>query len=206
MAPMATESSTAHNGTANPLTDKSLATLESVALNHASSREFLATPAGRISDNVLLITEDNVPFHLTQATLAHPSGIGRNPVVVNDDEAGRLLAFYHLGDRIAGHVGIVHGGVSATLLDECMGRASFPRLAGKIGVTAKLELQYRAPIPSGTFVLVRATTTKVEGRKAWVEGVIEDATDGKVFVEATALFIEPKWAASMAPMLPETSS
>lgn len=196
---MATE--TTHNGSVDVLAN-ALPTLESVALSHATSKELLAKPSGRISSNVLLIQEDHIPDHLTQATLAQPEMIGTNPVVVNDDESGRLLAFYRLGRRIAGHVGIVHGGVSATLLDECMGRACFPLLAGRIGVTAKLELQYRNPVPANSFVLVRATTTKVEGRKAWVEGVIEDAIDGKVFVEATALFIEPRWAASMSPMLP----
>lgn len=197
---MTTETTT-QNGTAGLFADAP-PTLESVALNHPTSKEFLTKPSVRVSHNVLLIQEDHVPDHLTQATLAQPDMIGDNPVVVNDDEAGRLLAFYRLGQRIAGHVGIVHGGVSATLLDECMGRACFPLLAGRIGVTAKLELQYRSPIPANSFVLVRATTTKVEGRKAFVEGVMEDATNGTVFVEATALFIEPKWAAEMSPMLP----
>lgn len=197
---MTTESIT-QNGSAEAPAETS-PTLESVALNHPVSKEFLARPSVHISHNVLLIQEDHIPDHLTQATLAQPDMIGTNPVVINDDEAGALLAFYRLGRRIAGHAGIVHGGVSATLLDECMGRASFARLAGRIGVTAKLELQYRSPVPAGSFVVVRATTTKVEGRKAWVEGTLEDAIDGKVFVEATALFIEPKWAASMAQMIP----
>lgn len=30
--------------------------------------------------------------------------------------------FIHLGDEVCGHQGIVHGGLVATLLDECMGR------------------------------------------------------------------------------------
>jgi acyl-CoA thioesterase FadM len=74
-------------------------------------------------------------------------------------------------------------------------------LAGKIGVTAKLELEYKSPIPVNSIVLIRASTTKVEGRKAWVEGSIESASDGRLHVQAKALFIEPKWAAEMPPVI-----
>jgi hypothetical protein len=51
--------------------------------------------------------------------------------------------------------------------------------------------------------VLRAETTKVEGRKAWVKGWLETLADeGKgekrvVLTEGEALFIEPRQAASM---------
>lgn len=178
----------------------STSALEEVALNHAASVESLAKGSAKISHHVLAIEEQHRSNHLTRSTLAHTDILGPNAVVINDDVNGRLLAFYHLGHKIAGHVGIVHGGLSATILDECMGRACFPLLPGRIAVTAKLELQFCSPIKLDSIILVRATTTKVEGRKAWVEATIE-TMEGKLLVQASAMFIEPRWSASMSPMM-----
>ncbi|KAH7156573.1 thioesterase family protein [Dactylonectria macrodidyma] len=144
----------------------------------------------------LALKPDDQPFHLVQGSLAGAEKVV-DPYVFTDDDAGSLLAFYHLGRRLAGHSGIVHGGVAATLLDECMGRACFPRLPNKIAVTAKLEVEYKRPIPVNSVVIVRADTKEVEGRKAHVEATMFDAVDGHDLVKAKALFIQPKWSAEM---------
>jgi hypothetical protein len=51
-------------------------------------------------------------------------------------------------------------------------------------------------------VVLRAETTKFEGRKAWVKGRLEtlppDGSQGDLLVEAEALFIEPRNAAILA--------
>lgn len=86
----------------------------------------------------------------------------------------------------------------ATLLDEGLARCGFAALPNKIGVTANLNLNYRAPAPAGSYVVLKANTTKIEGRKVWVTGRIETLGDtedpGKVLVEAEGLFVEPKYA------------
>ncbi|KAG7152524.1 hypothetical protein HYQ46_011629 [Verticillium longisporum] len=77
------------------------------------------------------------------------------------------------------------------------GRLTVPPII-KVAVTARLEVNYRKPTPAGTFVVLRAETQRVEGRKAWVAGRIEtlvDETKGEkpvVLVEANGLFISPK--------------
>ncbi|KAG7133294.1 hypothetical protein HYQ45_008493 [Verticillium longisporum] len=99
---------------------------------------------------------------------------------------------------MCGHPRIVHGGLLATLLDEGLARCCFDALPSKVAVTARLEVNYRKPTPAGTFVVLRAETQRVEGRKAWVAGRIEtlvDETKGEkpvVLVEANGLFISPK--------------
>lgn len=176
------------------------------ALNHPLTKELLQKSTVKVSRSVLAVREEHIANNLTHTTLGQPGMMSSDPFVINDDESGCLVAFYYLGDRLAGHAGIVHGGISAVILDECMGRATFSLLAGRIAVTAKLELQYKMPIKTDSFVVVRASTTKVEGRKAWVSATLEDVTDGQIMVEATGFFIEPKWAASMAQVFPQSKS
>lgn len=96
---------------------------------------------------------------------------------------------------------MIHGGLLATLLDEGFARCCFPHLPGKVGVTASLGVQYKAPaMADGVFVLI-AETMKVEGRKAWVSGRIErlpldldgdGEEEGTVVVEAEGLFVQPR--------------
>lgn len=175
--------------------------LESLVSTHPAVNEIRRRGKFQESRHVLRIGANDLPYNLTQTTLRGPDMISREPRVFTDDESGSLIAFYHLGLKLAGHSKIVHGGLAAVLLDECMGRACFPRLVGKVAVTAKLDLSYKNPIPVNSVVVIRADTTKVRGRKAWVEARIEDAREGTVLVEAEALFVEPKWAAEMAKVL-----
>lgn len=179
--------------------------LQQASTNHPAVQTLLVSPSVRSFRSVLKVDEALIPNHLTMSTLAGPDLISSNPYVFTDDDAGVLLAFYQLGRRLAGHSGIVHGGLIAVLLDECMGRACFPLFQAKIGVTAKLEVSYQAPIAVDSIILVQAKTVDVQGRKAWVEGTVEDVTPGrekgKVLTKATGLFIEPKWAGEMAKVM-----
>lgn len=172
----------------------------SIVAKHPAALEFQKRTSIQRARSALVIKPENLPYSLLGTTLAGPELIGR-PYVFTDDEAGSLLAFYDLGCRLAGHVGIVHGGIAAVILDECMGRACFPRLPGKIAVTAKLELEYKSPIPVNSIILIQADTKTLRGRKAWVEATVQDAIDGRDLVKATALFIQPKWAAEMSQVM-----
>ncbi|KAK2871826.1 hypothetical protein FQN49_002786 [Arthroderma sp. PD_2] len=133
---------------------------------------------------------------LTGGTLSGPGRIVVPPFAWNTEDGGSFVSIFYLGSDVCGHPGIVHGGLLATLLDEGLARCCFAALPNKVGVTANLNIDYRSPAPAGSFFVMRAKTTKVEGRKAWVEGWIEslpdDGTEPKKFVEAKALFIEPK--------------
>lgn len=103
---------------------------------------------------------------------------------------------FYVGDDMSGHPGVVHGGLLATLMDEGLARCCFPALPNKVAVTANLNVNYRQPTVAGQYLVLRAKTTGVEGRKAYVEGQIETLPTGdeepRVLVEASALFIEPK--------------
>ncbi|QKX53898.1 uncharacterized protein TRUGW13939_00978 [Talaromyces rugulosus] len=174
------------------------AILAATSSHSPALQRLLALPDCKQFRGVLAIQPEHQADQLTFTTLAGPGKISCPPCVATSNEKGELLAFYHLGSQLAGHAGICHGGLSAVLLDECMGRVCFARLPSGVGVTVKLDISYRVPIPVNSIVLVAAKVEKVEGRKAWVNATIQDPKESTVFVEAEALFIEPSWAAQIS--------
>ena len=136
---------------------------------------------------------------LTAGTLGGPRKFVVPPRVWRDGNGQSMVSIIYIGPELCGHPGIVHGGLLATLLDEGFAGCCFDALPHKIGVTANLNINYRSPAPAGRYFVLRATTTKVEGRKAWVEGRLETLEDdGKkptTVAEGNGLFISPRHAA-----------
>ncbi|CAO1618954.1 unnamed protein product [Parajaminaea phylloscopi] len=139
---------------------------------------------------------------LTAGTLRGPGRFAVPPLVLAKTEAGAKAEgghagdchiFIHVGRSLCGHDGIVHGGLLATICDEALARTAFVSLPAKVGVTAKLEVQYKAPTMADQFIVVKTRLVEARGRKVDVEGVIEDL-QGTRLVEAKALFVQPKFA------------
>lgn len=170
--------------------------------NHPVAVELRSKPEFTESRPLLKTPESLRSQNLTAGTLLGPGRIVVPPFIWSEKGGKSLVCISYLGADMCGHRGIVHGGLLATILDETLARCCFPALPNKIGMTANLNINYRAPVPADNYVVVRASTTKVEGRKAWVEGRLESLpAEGEkpiVFAEATALFIEPKQAAVSA--------
>ncbi|KAK1989470.1 thioesterase superfamily protein [Colletotrichum cereale] len=140
--------------------------------------------------------------NLTGGLLLGPGRITVPPVCWTEKGGKSLVSISHLGTDMCGHPGIVHGGLVATMLDEGLARCCLAALPHNVGVTAKLEINYRKPVHAGTYVVLRARTIRVEGRKAWVEGQLETlAANGEepvVLAQASALFVSPRFASVMA--------
>lgn len=111
------------------------------------------------------------------------------PLVIEHDETGRAWADFHLGAAYEGPPGLVHGGVSALLLDQMLGEAA--GAGGKPGMTGTLTLRYRRGTPLGP-LSAEAHIDRVDGIKTFAVGTLSDA-DG-VTVEAEGVFILPRWA------------
>ena len=167
--------------------------------NHPLARSLRANPDFKESRPHMKIPEALRSHSLTGGTLIGPGKILVPPLVWSEKGGKSLVSISYLGSDLCGHPGVIHGGLLATILDEGLARCCFPALPNKVGMTANLNINYRKPAPAGAFVVLRAKTVKVEGRKAWVEGHIEtlaeNGEDPVVLVEASALFIEPKQAA-----------
>lgn len=177
--------------------DEAAAGINECINSHPLARLLHADPIWSESRPHLRYPASQRKHSLTAATLIGPGKIPVPPLVFLE-EGKNLVSISYLSTDLCGHVGIVHGGLLATLLDEGLARCGFSALPNKIGVTAYLNINYRNPTPAGSYVVLKAETTKVEGRKVWVKGRIELLGDtvepGKLLVEAEGLFIEPKYA------------
>jgi 3'-phosphoadenosine 5'-phosphosulfate synthase len=173
--------------------------IEEYITNHPVAIELRSRPEYSESRPHLKVPEAQRSHNLTAGTLMGPGKVVVPPFVWSEKGGKSLVSISYLGTDLCGHSGIIHGGLLATILDESLARCCFAALPSQIGMTANLNINYRIPVPAGTFVVLRAKTTKVEGRKAWVEGRLETlVSEGEkpvVFADASALFIEPKQAA-----------
>ena len=117
----------------------------------------------------------------------------RNPVApplqIEHDPEGRAWCDFTLDARYEGPPGLVHGGVSALILDQMLGEAA--GAGGKPGMTGTLTLRYRRGTALGD-LRAEARIDRVEGIKTFAVGHIADAEG--VTVEAEGVFILPKWA------------
>ena len=181
--------------------DEAAAGINEYINSHPLSQSLHKDPAWTESRPHLRLPESQRKHSLTAATLMGPGRIPVPPLVFLE-QGKSLVSLLYLSTDLCGHASIVHGGLLATLLDEGLARCGFSALPNKIGVTANLNINYRNPTPAGSYVVLKAETTRVEGRKVWVKGRIEllgDTTKpGKLLVEAEALFIEPSYASVRA--------
>ncbi|MDA0269426.1 MAG: PaaI family thioesterase [Chloroflexi bacterium] len=86
-----------------------------------------------------------------------------------------------------GFPGVLHGGILAALVDEAMAWSMWAADRA-LGVTAKMEMRYRRPVPPDGPLTVRGRVARQRGRRFEVEASIADAS-GEVLVEAAALFL-----------------
>ncbi len=111
------------------------------------------------------------------------------PLVIEHDETGRVWCDFHLGAAYEGPPTLVHGGVSALILDQLLGEAA--GAGGRPGMTGTLTLVYRHGTPLGD-LRGEAWIDRTEGIKTWAKGHILGPSGATV--EAEGVFILPKWA------------
>lgn len=118
-----------------------------------------------------------------------------------------------------GHSGIIHGGITATLMDESMGMLQTVNLererqSGNVGeeeggglgsFTAYLNVQYKRPVSTPGAIAVVVKRVRKEGRKEWLSAELKQWSgsdrsrgdgdeEGELVVCATgeALFVTPR--------------
>lgn len=93
-----------------------------------------------------------------------------------------------LGPAYEGPPTYVHGGISALLLDQMLGYAA--SAAGRPGLTAALDIRYRAPVPLHAPLRLEARVIETGGRSSTVTGEIATADNPHtLLVRATATFV-----------------
>jgi acyl-coenzyme A thioesterase PaaI-like protein len=112
------------------------------------------------------------------------------PLALRSDGDG-VAGTATLGPAYEGPPGFLHGGMSGLLMDQVLGAAAIA--AGRWGMTARLELDYRRPVPLERPLLLRGRVAEDAGRKVVVTGTIAlaDAPDQHL-VEARGVFVAPR--------------
>jgi acyl-coenzyme A thioesterase PaaI-like protein len=102
--------------------------------------------------------------------------------------AGAAVGTCTLDWRYEGPFTFGHGGVSALLLDQIMGYAT--AAAGHPGVTGRLQVRYRSPVPLGRPLRLHAAVVDVLGARVAVRATIAlaDAPDDAL-VQAEGRFM-----------------
>lgn len=150
----------------------------------------------------LKYSREKAQHNLTAGSLRGPGMIAVPPLVFTKTGTGAAqlggtegdsTIVIHLGRSVCGHDGIIHGGLLATVCDEALARTAMYNLPGKIGVTARLEIDYRKPTMANQFIVLQTELVEQKGRKAVVKGTMKDV-HGQLLLECRAIFVEPKYA------------
>ncbi|BBZ40140.1 PaaI family thioesterase [Mycobacterium conspicuum] len=112
------------------------------------------------------------------------------PMVVHREDDGRCWSEFVLRSAYEGPPTLVHGGVSALLLDHILGEAASEGMT-KPRFTGTLTLKYLRGTPLGP-LRAEAFVDRTEGVKTYARGFISDAQG--ITVEAEGIFIQPAWA------------
>ncbi|XP_071312819.1 acyl-coenzyme A thioesterase THEM4-like [Agelaius tricolor] len=101
---------------------------------------------------------------------------------------GRLRCLCQLGPFLEGHPGLAHGGAIATLIDTSLGTLALA-VAGRV-VTANLSIDYLAPVPLLSVLLLEAFLQRHQGQKLFLGCDLWDAEGTTLHAKATGLFIQ----------------
>ncbi|KAI0401946.1 HotDog domain-containing protein [Xylaria palmicola] len=131
-------------------------------------------------------------------TLSSERGIVRMLQVYEgpSSQTGRiegLKVFLTLASGLNGHANVCHGGLVMTILDEALSllvgiNQEHGGISGKTFLTAYLNTSFVKPVWTPTTILARTCLTKVEGRKCFARGTMEDE-HGAILARADSLFI-----------------
>jgi uncharacterized protein (TIGR00369 family) len=113
-----------------------------------------------------------------------------NPIgfrIVLSTEDGRVRIRYKPEVQRQGYIGVVHGGVLSTLLDEAMAWAPTVH-TGRMCVTAELTVRFLQPFPLEKMMIVEAWADKVTRRLSLVQGEVKDE-EGTVYATARGKFL-----------------
>jgi acyl-coenzyme A thioesterase PaaI-like protein len=114
----------------------------------------------------------------------HPTGLHLE--MSGDDKALRVEGSFVVTEHHQGAPGLAHGGVISAAVDEGMGYLLW--LVQSPAVTAKLEVDYRRPVPVGSRLELEGHIERIHGRKIYAAMV--GRVEGQVAVEARAMYLK----------------
>lgn len=104
-------------------------------------------------------------------------------------DGGRLFSSYIARQEHEGYAGILHGGITASVLDEIMG--ALLQEKELYCVTAELTVKYILPVQTGDQLDCFAEVISIDGRRVRMRAVAK-MMDGTIVATAESLFIKIK--------------
>jgi uncharacterized protein (TIGR00369 family) len=104
-------------------------------------------------------------------------------------EDGQVVAIFDPKEAYQSYPQRLHGGISATILDETLGRAILVLEPDTWGVTAELNLRYKKPVPLGQPLRVLGRVTKNSHRLFIASGEII-LPNGEIAVTAEGKYVK----------------
>lgn len=114
----------------------------------------------------------------------HPAGLHMRVIAAESS----VHAVFEVTDDHQGAPGLAHGGLLGTAFDEALGALNWLLLVP--AVTARLEVDFRRPVPVGSVLHIDAKIVGQDGRKVYTRAVGQLGEDGPVAVTASALFLQ----------------
>ena len=112
------------------------------------------------------------------------------------NHAGLQVRFYIENDTVkvrfqgqahhCGYKDVVHGGISASVMDECMGWAAAYAIK-RMCVTAELSIRYRRRVPGESEMTIITEVTRIARRLVYVKATMVD-DEGTVYVTGEGSF------------------
>lgn len=124
--------------------------------------------------------------HCFVCGLANPLGL---QLIFYNSGPGEVTAEVTLPVHYQGYPGVVHGGIVASMLDEAAGRAHMGGDPPRFMYTARLDVQYRKPVPVGQPLRLVGQAVKSRKRAATSSCKLF-GPDGDLLAEAEALLVD----------------
>ena len=137
------------------------------------------------TQNTLLQTQQAAHAHCIVCGSALESGLGLKFVLCDD---GSVEAHFECHRVFQGYDGMLHGGVTSTLLDGAMTNCLFAH--GLVAVTAEMTVRFRHPIEVGVALIVRARIIRSQLVLHALEA--ELIQNGQVKAKAEGKFMEKR--------------
>ena len=188
---------------------KSLSTEEYYHPSASNHYELMNMPSEKMNQRLSTLTKDgqisrfNVykPIHLrfnndddysTTFESNQEDDANNDDIMLQRNKIEVAVADIHVGDKLSGHDGFIHGGVISLLFDEALAWG-YDAIAS-IGyipliVTANLNIDYRRPIPVRSDIFVRIYHERNEGRKHYMSACMESHDGLTLYAEAKVLFV-----------------
>jgi uncharacterized protein (TIGR00369 family) len=92
-----------------------------------------------------------------------------------------------LEERFEGWAAMAHGGIVCTILDEVMAWALVEH--DHWGVTARMSVDFRHPVPIGREIRAEGRVREVKRRLVYAEGTLVDVAEGTLLARSEATYV-----------------